>query len=131
MAARTDPFTEITHSTVRPRGEAVRFKPATIDENALDALAAVVEFDALGAPSFHKIASVCLGLLEFLAQKNRAYGDSALSPVRIFAKDLSPEAQLLVRIDDKLSRMARGSAAGEDVVADLAGYLVLLLAQRQ
>ena len=34
--------------------------------------------------------------------------------------------QIRVRIDDKLSRLARGQAAGEDVVLDLIGYLVLL-----
>jgi hypothetical protein len=33
-----------------------------------------------------------------------------------------------VRIDDKLSRIARGQAAGEDVILDLAGYLAILWA---
>ena len=32
----------------------------------------------------------------------------------------------LVRIDDKLSRLAKGPQAGEDAVLDLIGYLVLL-----
>ena len=31
-----------------------------------------------------------------------------------------------MRIDDKLSRLARGRAAGEDVTLDLIGYLILL-----
>lgn len=62
---------------------------------------------------------------EMLIQKNTAYGDSALDPVRVFSKS-SPEEQIRVRIDDKLSRLARGSDAGEDVLADLLGYLVLL-----
>lgn len=60
-----------------------------------------------------------------LASKNAAYGDSALNPVRIFSKADSQE-QIRVRIDDKLSRLARGSDAGEDVTMDLLGYLVLL-----
>lgn len=60
-----------------------------------------------------------------LRQKNAAYGDSALDPLRVFSK-ASPEEQIRVRIDDKLSRLARGSDAGEDVLADLLGYLVLL-----
>lgn len=60
-----------------------------------------------------------------LRQKNAAYGDSALDPVRVFSK-ASAEEQIRVRIDDKLSRLARGSDAGEDVLADLLGYLVLL-----
>lgn len=62
---------------------------------------------------------------ELLIQKNAAYGDSALNPVRIFSKADRVE-QMRVRIDDKLSRLARGEAAGEDVLQDLLGYLVLL-----
>ena len=62
---------------------------------------------------------------DMVKAKNQAYGNSALDPVRVFSK-ASVEEQLLVRIDDKLSRLARGHAAGEDVVKDLLGYLVLL-----
>ena len=61
---------------------------------------------------------------EMLVQKNVAYGDAALNPVRIFSKADAIE-QLKVRIDDKLSRLARGHNAGEDVVHDLLGYLVI------
>ncbi len=43
----------------------------------------------------------------------------------------STEEQLRVRLDDKLSRLARGEDAGEDVIVDLAGYLILLLAARE
>lgn len=62
---------------------------------------------------------------DLLLEKNRAYGNSALEPVRIFSK-ASVKEQILVRIDDKLSRLARGSEAGEDVVLDLIGYLLIL-----
>lgn len=61
---------------------------------------------------------------QMLVQKNEAYGDAALNPVRIFSK-ADPLEQLKVRIDDKLSRLARGENAGEDVVHDLLGYLVM------
>ncbi len=71
------------------------------------------------------IATVCEEIRALLVEKNRAYGDSALDPVRVFSKASAVE-QILVRIDDKISRLARGSAAGEDVVLDLMGYLVLL-----
>jgi len=77
-----------------------------------------------------EIKAVCDELCAMLQAKNRAYGDSALSPLRVFSK-ASAEEQLLVRIDDKLSRLARGAAAGEDVERDLAGYLVLLLVLRR
>jgi hypothetical protein len=65
-----------------------------------------------------------------LISKNAAYGNSALDPVRIFSKADTTE-QIKVRIDDKLSRLARGSADGEDVEKDLMGYLVLLRIARK
>lgn len=63
--------------------------------------------------------------------KNIAYGDSALNPVRIFSKSDTDEA-LRVRLDDKLSRMARGdvNAFAEDPTLDIMGYLVLLEMKR-
>jgi hypothetical protein len=70
------------------------------------------------------IASVCDELREMLLAKNDAYGNSALDPIRCFSK-VSMVEQLNVRLDDKLSRLMRGSAAGEDVELDLMGYLVL------
>lgn len=81
-------------------------------------------------PVQRAIAEECDRLKALLIEKNRAYGNSALDPVRVFSK-ASPEEQILVRIDDKLSRLARGSAAGEDVVQDLLGYLILLRVARR
>lgn len=72
-----------------------------------------------------EISEVLDEIGSMLKQKNTAYGDAALNPVRVFSKASSYE-QLLVRIDDKLSRLARGKSAGEDVILDLIGYLVLL-----
>lgn len=74
------------------------------------------------------IESVCDSIKNMLLDKNKKYGDSALSPVRIFSKADAVE-QILVRIDDKLSRISRGAgllANDEDVINDLIGYLVLL-----
>lgn len=71
-----------------------------------------------------RIAMVCDEVKDMLLQKNAAYGDSALQPLRIFSS-ASPIEQINVRIDDKLSRLARGSAAGEDTELDLIGYLIL------
>jgi hypothetical protein len=61
----------------------------------------------------------------FLIGKNKEYGDSALNPLRIFSRADAKE-QLLVRIDDKLSRIKRGDATKEDTHKDLRGYLNLL-----
>ena len=69
----------------------------------------------------HELAEI----RDLLLIKNEAYGDSALNPIRVFSK-ADPVEQLRVRIDDKLSRLTRGADAGEDTLADLVGYLVLL-----
>lgn len=71
------------------------------------------------------IAVVCEEIRRMLVTKSRAYGDSALNPLRIFSR-ADPLEQLNVRIDDKLSRIARGrELAGDDTELDLIGYLVL------
>lgn len=71
----------------------------------------------------HKILG---DLAALLITKNKKYGNSALEPVRIFSKASATE-QLLVRLDDKLSRLKTQSILeDEDVLQDLMGYLVLL-----
>ncbi len=81
-----------------------------------------------------EIACICDDIKNLLLGKNAKYGDSAINPSRIFSK-ASPVEQILVRIDDKLSRIGKGIglvANDEDVVDDLIGYLVLLkIAQRR
>jgi hypothetical protein len=77
------------------------------------------------------IENVCSDVQEMLIQKNRAYGDSALDPVRIFSKSDAVE-QIYVRIDDKLSRVKRGHEyPGDDTIKDLVGYLILLLVAKE
>lgn len=72
------------------------------------------------------IIKVCNDISTMLQEKNIAYGDSALDPVRIFSK-ADPVEQLLVRIDDKLSRFSKGkNYPGDNDINDLIGYLVLL-----
>jgi len=75
------------------------------------------------------IAAECDSIKALLLRKNAAYGNSALDPVRIFSK-ASTDEQLRVRLDDKLSRLARGSASGEDVELDIIGYLILMRVHR-
>jgi len=72
------------------------------------------------------IAEECDKVKALLLQKNADYGNSALQPRRIFSK-ASPLEQLLVRIDDKLSRIANAEnvVLSEDTVQDLIGYLIL------
>jgi hypothetical protein len=81
------------------------------------------------APAEQAIRRVCQQLADMLVEKNRAYGNSALDPARVFSKADRLE-QLRVRMDDKLSRIQRGHDAGEDPYFDLAGYLIIYLVAR-
>lgn len=80
--------------------------------------------------SQQEIAAMCDEIKELLLSKNRAYGDSALNPLRVFSRASAVE-QIKVRIDDKLSRMMRGKELPDesftDTTRDMIGYLVLLL----
>lgn len=68
---------------------------------------------------------------DMLKEKNIKYGNSALEPKRIFSK-ASPVEQILVRIDDKISRLANQNITDdEDVVRDLIGYLIILRIAQQ
>lgn len=74
----------------------------------------------------NKVYKITNDLAKLLVSKNKKYGNSALEPVRVFSKASAIE-QLLVRIDDKLSRLRTQSITeDEDVLEDLLGYLVLL-----
>jgi hypothetical protein len=75
----------------------------------------------------NKIIETCDQICSMLVEKNDKYGNSALEPVRVFSKASTTE-QLLVRIDDKLSRIKTTGmeAPDEDTLNDLIGYLILL-----
>lgn len=71
------------------------------------------------------INDVCENIKFMLIEKNKSYGDSAVDPIRIFSKADNTE-QIKVRIDDKLSRISRGSEYyGDNDLDDLIGYLIL------
>lgn len=73
----------------------------------------------------HLIREACNEMAERLISKNRAYGNSAMEPVRVFSK-ADPLEQINVRLDDKLSRIMKGEEyEGDDNEFDLEGYLVL------
>ncbi len=70
------------------------------------------------------IDTECENIKQMLISKNQQYGNSFADPVRIFSR-ATPAEGLNIRIDDKLSRIARGHDAGEDSELDLVGYLIL------
>ena len=81
---------------------------------------------ATGAPSGPSIINSCLEIMQMLIEKNISYGDSAINPVRIFAKSDNIE-QIKIRIDDKINRVKNNQGfAGDNDIDDLIGYLVLL-----
>lgn len=80
------------------------------------------------------IVQECDALKALLLEKNEKYGSSFAAPQRVFSKASAVE-QILVRIDDKISRIKTtgetSAAPDEDTVKDLIGYLILLrVAQR-
>lgn len=76
------------------------------------------------------INETCSRMTEFLIEKNRRYGSSAFEPLRIFASAPSDE-QILIRIDDKLSRIKNASELKINDVVDLTGYLLLYITMKE
>ena len=75
---------------------------------------------------YEEIMTECNIIGNMLCTKNKAYGNSVFEPIGIFAKN-DWEDQINTRIDDKLSRVARGNEyPGDDTILDLIGYLILL-----
>jgi hypothetical protein len=71
------------------------------------------------------IAGKCDQIKAMLLEKNRKYGDSALSEGVVFP--LSPVLSLKSRINDKLARLRNDNKdEDEDVLKDLCGYIILL-----
>lgn len=80
---------------------------------------------SLSAPSGIKILNACVDVAQMLIEKNISYGDSALSPIRLFSTADNVE-QLKVRIDDKLNRVKNAQGfPGDNDIDDLIGYLIL------
>jgi len=75
---------------------------------------------------------------EFLKEKNKRYGDSALEPMNIFADDADNQqkneiSQIRIRLDDKLKRIktAREQRVPlrKNDVCDVFGYVALLMVE--
>ena len=77
------------------------------------------------APSGPEISVACDEIKRLLLEKNIAYGNSALSPIQIFAKAGAQEG-IANRIDDKLNRIKNNQTyVGDNDLDDLIGYLIL------
>lgn len=83
-----------------------------------------------------RIRQTCEWLAEFLVAKNRRYADAvalASEPLNVFAPECREDRTLTLRtrLDEKLNRLRSAQDDDrEDVLLDLAGLMILLLAQR-
>lgn len=78
-----------------------------------------------------KVQDILHGMADLLVEKNAAYGNSALDPVRIFSRADTTE-QLYVRLDDKINRVKQGHEyPGDDTIRDIIGYCTLILIARE
>lgn len=73
-----------------------------------------------------KIKELYTALMEMQLEKNRNYGDAALSPMKVFTM-VKPESSICVRLDDKLNRVRNADVLRKNDLCDLVGYLILLL----
>ena len=77
-----------------------------------------------------KIEQVFDNFKEFLLEKNRRYGDSAVNPLKIFSLH-EPENPICSRLDEKLQRVLSSDAGIRfNDTADCIGYLLLLCVQK-
>jgi len=72
-----------------------------------------------------KIESLYNNHKNLLLYKNKKYGNSALEPLGMFFKGDSTNS-ILIRLDDKLSRVKNNKELQKNDVSDLIGYLMLL-----
>jgi len=80
----------------------------------------------------NKIARICMSISQTICEKNKRYGNSALSPIKIFSelKDKEIPAGLLIRLDDKLSRVQNSDLLRENDIFDIIGYLILICVKK-
>jgi hypothetical protein len=76
-----------------------------------------------------KIEKLFNNFKEFLKEKNRRYGDSAIHPIKIFSK-IDASNQIYNRLDDKLSRIQNTKEIRKNDLADLLGYISLALIEK-
>ena len=73
-----------------------------------------------------KIIETCEAIQGILLTKNLRYGNSALEPIKCFYKGDNTNS-ILIRLDDKLSRIKNSEKLRFNDVCDLIGYLILYL----
>ena len=75
---------------------------------------------------FEELDTLLKNFSKFLKTKNERYGNYALESIGVFSEG-NPNILLLVRIDDKLSRIKNSTDIRKNDVVDLIGYLILYM----
>lgn len=73
-----------------------------------------------------KIKRLCDSISDLLIYKNQKYGNSAISPLKLFSK-LDNINSIKIRLDDKLMRIRNSEDSRINDITDIIGYLILLL----
>lgn len=73
-----------------------------------------------------KIKRLCDSISDLLIYKNQKYGNSAISPLKLFSK-LDNINSIKIRLDDKLMRIKNSQDTRTNDITDIIGYLILLL----
>ena len=101
------------------------------DEEWKEARERVFSYARGEKPTQQKIRDITEAMKDLLLYKNEKYGDSAISPLSIFTKHIknveNNTASILVRLDDKLSRVKNAEELRTNDVSDIIGYCTLLL----
>ena len=75
---------------------------------------------------FEELDTLLTNFSKFLKTKNEKYGKSSLEPVGVFSEG-NPNTLLLVRIDDKLSKIKSSTDIKKNDVVELVGFLILYM----
>ena len=82
-------------------------------------------------PTQQRIRNITEAMKDLLLYKNQKYGDAAINPLCVFTKHLKKveanTASILVRLDDKLSRVKNADELRTNDISDIIGYCTLLL----
>lgn len=124
FAPRDTPLSRRELENLRVAGEALGIEVGYKGQRVDDLLREALTFE-------QKVRTVLDDMATLLVEKNAAYGNSALDPVRIFSKADATE-QLYVRLDDKVNRVKQGHEfPGDDTIRDIIGYCTLILIARE
>lgn len=85
----------------------------------------ILSEDEVSYDTEYLIIKECNDIKNLLLEKNRKYGDSAITRGVLF--DISPVVAIKARLNDKFARLKNDNKdEDEDIIKDILGYLILL-----